>query len=97
MPEHIQDASAGGPNRPAAETAVDDFFEGDFDWQAAVRRNPLPALGLAALGGFFLGSRYGLQLITDVSAFAADQLMRNASQFVGAEFGMGEGDAGTSH
>ncbi|MCB1032386.1 MAG: hypothetical protein KDD47_00955 [Acidobacteria bacterium] len=47
----------------------------EVDWRGAVRRHPLPALALAALGGFFLGRRYGLQLLEDVSAYVAGELV----------------------
>ncbi len=47
-----------------------------LDWRRAMQRHPLPVLGLAALGGFFLGRRYGWGLLEDVSAFAADRLLQ---------------------
>jgi hypothetical protein len=64
------------PAGRGADGLVDDLVDGDFDWRQAVRTYPLPVLALAALGGFFLGRRYGLQLLGDLSAFAADELLR---------------------
>jgi hypothetical protein len=71
---------------PRREGAVlDSFLEGDLDWRKAVQTHPLPALTLAALGGAFLGKRYGMELFTDLSAFAARELLRGLESALGGE------------
>lgn len=60
----------------SAQRFVDEVAGGEVDWKGAVRLHPIPTLLLAALGGFFLGRRYGWQLVDDVSAYAADELVQ---------------------
>ncbi len=76
-PEAIRGTAAPGGD---VDGWVDDFVEGDLDWRQSVRRYTIPALAFAALGGFFLGRRYGLQLFGDLSAFAAEELLRQVPQ-----------------
>ena len=72
-----------------AQRLVDDVAGSDLDWKGAVRKHPVPTLALAALGGFFLGRRYGWQLIEDVSAYVAGELV---NQLQGALEGGLSGD-----
>lgn len=58
-----------------ADEFLDELMPPEFDWRAVVRRHPLPALGVAALAGYWLGrSRRGAALAEaaiGAAAFAA--------------------------
>jgi hypothetical protein len=58
-----------------ADGFLDELMPPEFDWRGVARRHPLPALGVAALLGFWLGrSRRGAALaeaVVGAAAFAA--------------------------
>jgi hypothetical protein len=73
------------------ESVTDDLLgelmpEG-LDWERLVRTYPLPALALAAAGGFFLGLRHGPEILKAVSGYAAAELSRNVGEIFGQELG----------
>ncbi len=72
-----------------SQNLVDEIAGSQVDWRGAVRKHPIPTLALATLGGFFLGRRYGWQLIEDVSAYVAEELV---NQLQGALEGGLSGD-----
>ena len=71
------------------ETAVHDLVEElvpeDLDWERLVRTYPLPAVALAALGGFLLGRSHGPVILAAVSSFAAAEVAKNVSSLLGQE------------
>ncbi len=64
---------------------VDELMPEGFDWERLVREYPLPALALAAIGGFFLGRRRGPQILSALSGFAAAEVSRNINGVLGQE------------
>jgi hypothetical protein len=72
----------------AQETAydlVDELMPEGFDWERLVREYPIPALLLAAVGGFFLGRQRGPQILAALSGFAAGEVSRNVNRALGSE------------
>lgn len=66
---------------------IDEIVPEGLDWERLVRTYPLPALALAALGGFFLGFRHGPEILQAASSFAAAEVSKNVSQIMGQEIG----------
>lgn len=66
---------------------VGELLPEGLDWERLVRTYPLPALALAALGGFFLGFRHGPEILSALSGYAASELSRNVSEIIGQELG----------
>jgi hypothetical protein len=66
---------------------VDELVPAELDWERLVVTYPLPALALAALGGFFLGRRHGREILSAVSTFAAVQISANVNEIIGRELG----------
>jgi hypothetical protein len=66
---------------------LDDFLPEGVDWEGLVRKYPLPALALAAAGGFFLGLRHGTEIVSALSGFAASEVSKNVSSILGQELG----------
>ena len=66
---------------------VDELVPAELDWERLVVTYPLPALALAALGGFFLGRRHGREILSAVSTFAAAQVTSNVHEILGRQLG----------
>jgi len=66
---------------------IDDLVPAGMDWERLVVTYPIPALLLAAIGGFLLGRRHGPEIIAAVSGFAAAEVSRNVEPFLGREAG----------
>jgi hypothetical protein len=64
---------------------VDELVPEGLDWERLVVSYPIPALLLAAVGGFLLGRRHGPEILDAVSSFAAAEVSRNVSQALGRE------------
>ncbi|HKI04091.1 MAG TPA: hypothetical protein VKK31_19075 [Thermoanaerobaculia bacterium] len=69
------------------EELIDEIVPEGLDWERLVVSYPIPALLLAAVGGFLLGSRHGSEIISAVSGYAAAEVSRNVSQIIGQEIG----------
>lgn len=69
------------------DDVVDELLPEGLDWERLVRTYPLPALALAAIGGFFLGFRHGPEILSAVSGYAAAELSRNVGEIIGQELG----------
>ena len=67
------------------EELIDEFVPEGLDWERLVVNYPLPALVLAAVGGFLLGRRHGPEILSAVSGFAAAEVSRNVSQLLGQD------------
>ncbi len=76
MMEHEETASF-------ADGVLDNLLPEDVDWRRLVRSYPLPALVLSGLGGFFLGSRHGREILSALSGFATREVDRNISTLLG--------------
>lgn len=64
---------------------IDELAPDGLDWERLVVTYPIPALLIAALGGFLLGRRHGPEIIAAVSGFAASEVSRNVSQLLDRE------------
>ena len=71
--------------RSAADELVDELMPVEFDWWDLVRSYPVPALLVAALGGFALGSSRGREIVAALSTFAADAVAENVNELLGKE------------
>lgn len=72
-------------SEPGAEAMAGDTASSEIDWLALVRSYPVPALLLAAVGGFVLGRRRGPEILGAVSDFAAEEVARNLNSLLGEE------------
>lgn len=74
---------------PASQNVVYDFVDeltpDDLDWERLVTSYPIPALLLAALGGFLLGRTRGPQILAAVSGYAAEELSRGFNEALGRD------------
>ena len=68
-----------------ANDLLDELLPEELDWQRLVRAYPIPAVLLAAAGGFVLGKSRGALLIGALSAFAADTLTKGVNEFLGED------------
>ena len=66
-----------------AEAILDELLPEELEWERLVRNYPVPALALAAVGGFFLGLRHGPEILSAVSGFMAAEVSRNVSDLLG--------------
>ena len=64
---------------------VDELIPEGLDWERLVRNYPIPALLLAAVGGFLLGRTRGPAILGAVSGFAAEELSRNFNEALGRD------------
>jgi hypothetical protein len=64
---------------------LDDLLPDGLDWEDLVRAYPVPALALAALGGFLVGRAHGPAIVNAVSSFAAAEVAKNVSSLLGQE------------
>ena len=69
------------------EGILDEILPEGLDWERLVRSYPLPALALAAAGGFWLGLRHGPTVLAAVSSYATAQVSKNVSELFGQEIG----------
>jgi hypothetical protein len=68
-----------------ANDLVAELLPEDLDWQQLVRTYPVPALALAALGGFLVARHHGPAIVTAVSGFVAAEVAKNVSSLLGQE------------
>jgi hypothetical protein len=64
---------------------LDDLLPDGLDWEELVRAYPVPALALAALGGFLVGRAHGPAIVNAISSFAAAEVAKNVSSLLGQE------------
>jgi hypothetical protein len=85
--ERLGSQFAGAPRGVPARSSVADEFLDEllperFEWRRMVRRYPLPALVLAAIGGYWLGSRRGEALVAAAAAQASDAVDRRLDRIL---------------
>lgn len=80
MEDFVNEATPAGT---AVEEILDELLPEELEWERLVRKYPIPALALAALGGFVLGLRHGPQILSAVSGFVAAEVSRNVSDLLG--------------
>lgn len=67
----------------SVEGILDELLPEELEWERLVRTYPVPALAIAAIGGFFLGLRHGPEILSAVSGFMAAEVSRNVSDLLG--------------
>ncbi len=70
-----------------ADELLDDVLPDSLDWRAMVTSYPVVAMAVSTLGGFFLARRHGSAILDAVSSFAAGEVDRNVSSFLGRDDG----------
>jgi hypothetical protein len=75
------------PRRSTADDLLDDVLPEGLEWDRLVRTYPIPALLLAAVGGFLLGRSHGPTIVRAVSGYAAAEVSKNVSEVLGREIG----------
>lgn len=73
-----------------ADELLDDLLPDNLDWRAMVTSYPLAAVAVSTLGGFFLARRHGSAILEALSSFAATEVDRNVSAFLGHDDGAGD-------
>lgn len=68
-----------------ADELLDELLPEELDWRRLVRAYPIPAVLLAAAGGFVLGRGRGTLVLGALSAFAADTLTQGVNEFLGSD------------
>ncbi len=67
---------AGFDAEEILEEVLDDLLPERLDWRRLVRTYPVPALLVAAAGGYFLGRRHGSAVLASLPALAMSQVSR---------------------
>lgn len=87
--EDIEEPGSPGPNLAALaaqpEKLLDELIPEELDWRGLVRSYPVPALLVAAAGGFFLGSRKGEAIVAALGAFVSEQVSHQVNQALGGD------------
>ncbi len=61
----------------ALDGIVDGLLPDELDWRHVVKTYPVPALLLAAAGGFLVGREQGMELIAAAKAFVTEEVTHN--------------------
>jgi hypothetical protein len=67
------------------EEILDELLPEGLNWMDLVRRYPIPAVLLAAVGGFFIGRSHGPSLLSAASGYAASEMAKNVNDLLGQE------------
>lgn len=73
------------PSEGTARDAVDEVMPEEFDWERMVRDYPLPALALAAVGGFVLARTRGHAVLAALGAFAGAKVSEEVDRVLGED------------
>jgi hypothetical protein len=65
------------------EELLDEILPESLEWERLVRTYPVPALAVAAAGGFYLGLRHGAAILAAVSSYVAAEVSRNVGEILG--------------
>lgn len=65
------------------EEILDEILPESLEWERLVRTYPVPALAVAAAGGFYLGLRHGTAILAAVSSYVAAEISRNVGEILG--------------
>jgi hypothetical protein len=77
----MTDPDAPTRDRSRLDELVDDILPGE--WERVVRAYPIPALLIAAAGGYLIGRYKGTAIVAALSGIAAEQAARIGSEFLG--------------
>jgi hypothetical protein len=75
-----EEAPQGGTS---VEAILDELLPEELEWERLVRTYPVPAVALAAIGGFVIALRHGPEILSAVSGFLAAEVSRNVSELIG--------------
>ncbi|HEV2851927.1 MAG TPA: hypothetical protein VHC97_03895 [Thermoanaerobaculia bacterium] len=64
---------------------IDEIVPEGLDWERLVVSYPIPALLIAAVGGFLLGRRHGTEILSAASGYVAAEVSRNVSHLIGQD------------
>jgi hypothetical protein len=67
----------------SVEAILDELLPEELEWERLVRTYPVPAVALAAIGGFVVALRHGPEILSAVSGFLAAEVSRNVSELIG--------------
>jgi hypothetical protein len=67
----------------SVEAILDELLPEELEWERLVRTYPVPAVALAAIGGFVIALRHGPEILNAVSGFLAAEVSRNVSELIG--------------
>lgn len=81
MEDFVNDEETRGGT--SVEAILDELLPEELEWERLVRTYPVPAVALAAIGGFVIGLRHGPEILTAVSGFLAAEVSRNVSELIG--------------
>lgn len=73
------------PSEEAAHEVVDEVLPEEFEWERLVRTYPVPALLLAAVGGFVLARARGEAVLAALGAFAAARVTDEVHRVLGED------------
>lgn len=75
-----EETARGGTS---VEAILDELLPEELEWERLVRTYPVPAVALAAIGGFVVALRHGPEILSAVSGFLAAEVSRNVSELIG--------------
>lgn len=81
MEDFVNDEETRGGT--SVEEILDELLPEELEWERLVRTYPVPAVALAAIGGFVIGLRHGPEILSAVSGFLAAEVSRNVSELIG--------------
>lgn len=81
MEDFVNDEETRGGT--SVEAILDELLPEELEWERLVRTYPVPAMALAAIGGFVIGLRHGPEILSAVSGFLAAEVSRNVSELIG--------------
>ena len=81
MEDFVNDEETRGGT--SVEEILDELLPEELEWERLVRTYPVPAVALAAIGGFVIGLRHGPEILSAVSGFVAAEVSRNVSELIG--------------
>ncbi|HEX6862904.1 MAG TPA: hypothetical protein VF414_08820 [Thermoanaerobaculia bacterium] len=81
MEDFVNDEETRGGT--SVEAILDELLPEELEWERLVRTYPVPAVALAAIGGFVIGLRHGPEILSAVSGFVAAEVSRNVSELIG--------------
>lgn len=75
----------GGSRSSRPDDLLDEVLPDELDWEHLVQTYPLPALAVAAVGGFLLGISHGKAIVSAVTGYLAAEVSRTVDQVLGQE------------
>lgn len=83
MEDFMNDEETGGGT--SVEAILDELLPEELEWERLVRTYPIPAIALAAVGGFVVGLRHGPMILGAVSSYIASEVSRNVGEILGQQ------------